>query len=624
MKTVLKVLLAILVVIAIFLGIAYLNRAAVISAVIDWDGLSEPFLGVTHDGTVREGLFPIRRTGADTDGIRHAVERFLGSLDESARSETVFPIDSDEWRRWNNIHLYVRQGTGLLEMNADQKDAAFRILESAMSPRGYAQARDIMRLDTTLGELNDNNFAEYGEERYWFTVMGEPHASEPWGWQVDGHHLVINQFVLGDQVVMSPVFLGSEPVIARAGKHKGVAVLQEEQDRGLEFMQSLSEDEQSQAVISTEKPGNNNYGEFHSDNAVVPQEGLNVGALTGAKLEGFLALVGLYVGNLKDDHASVKMTEIIQHLDDTYFTWVGPVSDQTAYYYRIMSPVIMIEFDHQSPANLRHLAENNSPQRDHIHVVIRTPNGNDYGKDLLRQHIERSHGPSPEDEEMAARITAQQGQSDRHRFDLPRDAGRMPYETFQFLGLRAGMTALDVGAYAGYTTEMMAAAVGPEGKVYSHNTKRVLERFAEGYYQRTMDERLAGDRLPNVSLLVNDYEDLGLTDEVDVAWLGNLLHDFYYRDGEDKAIEFLAAIAKTLKPGGVLGLTDHVGVASGDNKSLHRLEPRIARRLLSAAGFDVVAESGLFANPEDDYSLMVYDERVYLNTDRFFFKAVKR
>jgi hypothetical protein len=57
------------------------------------------------------------------------------------------------------------------------------------------------------------------------------------------------------------------------------------------------------------------------------------------------------------------------------------------FYYRIHSPVILIEFDHQLPVGLRHLAADPKvPNHEHIHVVVRTPNGNDYGKDLLRQH----------------------------------------------------------------------------------------------------------------------------------------------------------------------------------------------------------------------------------------------
>ncbi len=228
------------------------------------------------------------------------------------------------------------------------------------------------------------------------------------------------------------------------------------------------------------------------------------------------------------------------------------------------------------------------------------------------------------DPQMRERIETQMAAPDRHEFDLPRDAGRKPYDAFVFLGVREGMVALDVGAYAGYTTEMLAAAVGPSGRVYSHNTRRVLERYAEGYYQRTMTERLAGDRLPNVELLITDYDDFGLKGVVDVAFLGNLLHDFYYRDGRDQAVAFLSAIRRALKPTGVLGITDHVGDAGQDNADLHRLEPAIARELLEAAGFEIAADSALYANPDDDHQLMVYDERVYRHTDRFFFKAVPR
>lgn len=226
------------------------------------------------------------------------------------------------------------------------------------------------------------------------------------------------------------------------------------------------------------------------------------------------------------------------------------------------------------------------------------------------------------DPQMQVRIEQQMAQPDRHEFDLPRDAARKPYETFMFLGLKEGMTALDVGAYAGYTTEMLAAAVGPGGKVYSHNTRAVLERYAEGYYQRTMDERLEDGRLPNTILHISEYDNFGLTGQVDVAFLGNLLHDFYYRDGRETALRFLSAIRQTLKPAGVLGITDHIGIKGQDNASLHRLEPAIAEELLTEAGFRIDAGSDLFSNPEDDHLLMVYDDRIYRQTDRFFFRAI--
>ena len=86
---------------------------------------------------------------------------------------------------------------------------------AALSAKGLTLTRDVMRLNETLAELK-NNFDEYGEGRYWITVMGTPSETEPWGWQLDGHHLIINYFMLGDQVVMMPSFWGSEPVVARS------------------------------------------------------------------------------------------------------------------------------------------------------------------------------------------------------------------------------------------------------------------------------------------------------------------------------------------------------------------------------------------------------------------------
>jgi hypothetical protein len=92
---------------------------------------------------------------------------------------------------------------------------------------------------------------------------------------------------------------------------------------------------------------------------------------------------------MDDGHARVKMDEVKRHLDNTWFAWIGGSDSASVFYYRIHSPVVLIEFDHQRPANLSFLAANpQKPTREHVHVVVRTPNGNDYGKDLLRAHHE--------------------------------------------------------------------------------------------------------------------------------------------------------------------------------------------------------------------------------------------
>ena len=86
---------------------------------------------------------------------------------------------------------------------------------------------------------------------------------------------------------------------------------------------------------------------------------------------------------MREPHARVRMSEVEEHLDKAHFAWIGGTTEESVYYYRIHSPVILIEFDHQRRVAPFRTTE---PARDHIHTVIRTPNGNDYGKDLLRQH----------------------------------------------------------------------------------------------------------------------------------------------------------------------------------------------------------------------------------------------
>jgi len=350
-------------------------------------GLAAPFKGVTAKGEVEPGLFPLRATGVSTEPARKAAAAFAAALNDEQRKKTMFAIDDPEWRKWMNQHFYVRQGVSFLEMSDAQRDAAFSMMGAAMSPRGTQLARDIMKLNTTLAELNNNDFEQYGEGRYHVTMMGTPSPREPWGWQIDGHHLIVNYFALGDQVVMTPLFVGSEPVIARTGKYAGVKILQAEQGKGLEMIRALDDAQRTKAVIQTGKSTNNNIGEAFKDNAVLDYAGIVGADLNRKQKDQLLALAGEYVANMDGGHAKVKMAEIKKHIDRTYFAWIGGTSDDSVFYYRIHSPVILIEFDHQLPVGVRHLAKDpKSPNKEHVHVVVRTPNGNDYGKDLLRQH----------------------------------------------------------------------------------------------------------------------------------------------------------------------------------------------------------------------------------------------
>ena len=350
------------------------------------EGLAAPFRGITTDGAAMPGLFQISPSGVSTEPVRNAAERFIASLNNVQLAKTMFPVDDIQWRKWMNQHFYVRQGISLQEMTETQRELAFGLMRASLSARGFELTRNVMRLNETLAELaEDPTFL--GEWLYFITVMGRPSASEPWGWQFSGHHAIINYFVLGEQVVMTPLFLGSEPVRATSGKYQGVVVLQQEQRSGLDMVQALSGAQQQSAILNFSKTGNNNLTEAFKDNVVLDYAGIRAKDLESPARKQLRDLVQLYVSNLGEGHAQVKMSEVEKHIENTWFAWVGGTQDNSVFYYRIQSPVILIEFDHQRPANLAKFAKDrNVPTQQHIHCVVRTPNGNDYGKDLLRQH----------------------------------------------------------------------------------------------------------------------------------------------------------------------------------------------------------------------------------------------
>jgi len=352
--------------------------------------LSETWKGVTSDGSPVAGLFPIQQTEVSTQPIREAAEAFLASLNAEQHNQTLFPIDAPEWRLWSNIHRTImRHGLPFYAMTDRQLERAFALLEESLSAQGFQTARDIMRLNETVMEMT-GKLDEFGEDLYWLSIMGMPSEKQPWGWQIDGHHLNVNFFVLGDQVTMTPAFLGSEPVHALSGKYAGTLVFEAEEARGLALMRSLNGDQRGKALIGSSLPKDIFTTAFR-DNLELHYQGIRYDQLTGAQHDLLAQLIEIHVGKLRPGHAAIKMAETQRHFKDTYFAWIGCVEEDSVFYYRIHNPVLLVEFDHQDGQAFPQYKEH---YKDHIHVIVRTPNGNDYGKDLLRQHYQRSrhHG----------------------------------------------------------------------------------------------------------------------------------------------------------------------------------------------------------------------------------------
>src|SRR5688572_6008603 len=352
------------------------------------DGLAEPFKGLTTDGTLVEGLFPIRQTGASTRRLYDAAGAVLEALSPAQRADACFPLESDMWRAWSNVHLYiVRHGACLEDMSEAQRELALALVAEALSAEGFESACNVMRLNHTIGEIT-GSWQDFGEWYYWLSFFGTPSATEPWGWQLDGHHLIVNCLVLGDQLVLTPVFMGSEPVLAETGRYAGTRVFEAEETAGMALMRALSPRQRERATIGAQVLREVVAGQFR-DNLVLPYEGIPYADLTGEQQGLLHDVIEAYVGRMHPEHAAVKREEVRAHLDETHFAWRGESDASGVFYYRVHSPVLLVEFDHLPGIAL----DNDQPSRNHIHTVVRTPNGNDYGKDLLRQHYARYHRP---------------------------------------------------------------------------------------------------------------------------------------------------------------------------------------------------------------------------------------
>ena len=359
----------------------------------------DPFVGVTDDGTPRPGLYRLDGAGERPDAAVAAADAYLGGLAPHRRSVAVLPMDAPEWRLWTNaVPTWHPKGMRLERLDRGDRDRALAVIEASLSPAGYASVRAAMALNAHLGELIDDYRDTLTEFAYWFTVFGRPSSDAPWGWQLMGHHIDLHCVFVGGQVVLAPVFLGAEPTTG-TGRFDGISALDDETGTGLAFRRLLDPDREPEFLLSRSLraedlppelagPWNGRHlGGAGADNLVLPPEGITASSLTPIELDGLIALLRVYLGRLPHAQAERKLTAVREHLDETRFVWRGGHDDVAPFYYRIHSPVLLVEYDNHPGVFLA----NPEPARYHVHTIVREPNGNDYGRDLLGRHYRLHH-----------------------------------------------------------------------------------------------------------------------------------------------------------------------------------------------------------------------------------------
>ncbi|MFF4116245.1 DUF3500 domain-containing protein [Streptomyces sp. NPDC001714] len=367
-----------------------------------WTALFEntEFRGITTDGRTVPELFSAERDeGADNDAAVDAAVGLLGMLSADEQTRVLRPLHSRVWRAWLNPEFCLNPfGIRLEEVDEKTRDQVFRLVAACLSPAGYRKVRDIMRVNGFLGELVDLPRI-LNEHSYNINIFGTPSVTEPWGWNLWGHHLAVNCLLIGGRQVLTPVFFGSEPNHVDRGEHEGLSLFDEQERAGLAFVRDLTPGQAERAVLFHRKrdpdlpPGRLHHAdELHlagafQDNRVIPYEGVPGAELHPAQRDALIDLVALFLDYQPDGPRKARMADVRRHLDETYFCWIGGRGDEDAFYYRVQSPVVLVEFDHHAGVFLA----NTEPEKFHTHTLVRTPNGNDYGAELVRRATGTPH-----------------------------------------------------------------------------------------------------------------------------------------------------------------------------------------------------------------------------------------
>jgi len=361
------------------------------------------FRGVTEDGTPREGLYPLEpaRPGeeAPVAAMVAAAEDLLSALDDEGRTRITFDVDAVEWQTWANPE-FLQFDTGLRLDQQPQvvREKALALMRASLSPEGYEIAHAMMLINGFLGEVVDLETI-LNEFSYNIALYGTPDLRAPWGWQLYGHHCAVNCLVVEGRMALSPVFLGAEPDEIDAGPHAGLTgPFADRIDHGLRLMAALPAEQRRAATVYEQMvdpampegrvhPGDERHlaGAFQ-DNRVIPFEGIRVAEMPAEAQQHALAIAETFVELLPEGPRAARLREIADHLDETWFSWIGGSRPGDVFYYRLQSPVLIAELDHHCGVFLDY----DTPKTFHIHTVLRTPHGNDYGRAWLRQWQDRN------------------------------------------------------------------------------------------------------------------------------------------------------------------------------------------------------------------------------------------
>ncbi|HEY2575776.1 MAG TPA: DUF3500 domain-containing protein [Streptosporangiaceae bacterium] len=298
--------------------------------------------------------------------MRSAAIRFLDGLDERQRSDAFLPF-TDSARRWFTYLPRPRAGVCLADLNSGERKAARRLLATALSPSGYAQATAIMALEEVLDRCEGWRRGRHDHD-YWIAVFGDPARDDSWAWRWEGHHLSVSLTLDGNQVHPTPLFFGAHPATVRVAGERVLRPLGPEEDLARALMEAMGPQARRQAIVAGTAPSDIRSSTSPVITAPITPAGVGMTLLNQVS-KGLLGrLVAVYLSRLAGELAARETTRLAG--TEMFFAWEGPLRPEAGHYYRIQGPGLLIEYD------------NTANDANHAHTVLRYP-AHDFGGHAL-------------------------------------------------------------------------------------------------------------------------------------------------------------------------------------------------------------------------------------------------
>ena len=313
--------------------------------------------------------------------MTNAANAFLATLKPDQKAKAIFKLEDNNRTRWHFVptEMHARHGLSFREMQQDQQHMAYALLASVMSVKGLQKSAQIMSLEQILNDANPEGRFARDPKWYFLSFFGKPSTEGAWGWRFEGHHLSLSFTVIDGHVAsVTPSFWGTNPGTVLTGPRKGLQVLANEENYARALAKSFTKKQKNTGIISEKAPADIITKADRKAKRLEPL-GISASKMKKKQITQLWTVIEEYLRNYRPDIADKTLANLEEaDLKNIHFGWAGSLKPGEGHYYRIQAPDFLIEYDNtQGGAN-------------HVHCVIRDLK-NDFGDDLLRQHLENHH-----------------------------------------------------------------------------------------------------------------------------------------------------------------------------------------------------------------------------------------